>query len=232
MRILQCVVAAAELYAERTGEAVAKIVACAALQSLAVVHHSFDGVGGLCTGKLLFVGLFALQNGDVQLFFAEGSVSIELLLGFFNGLLCSFMNGVAFLPPELTAAQERARGFLPAHDTAPLIILHGQVAPRMQYMCKVIAEQRFTGGAHAQTVFQRLAAAHCHPSHFRSKALNMVFFLLQQAFGNKQRHCHVFVPGFFETGIQQALNIFPNGISVGAQNDTALHGGIVYQLCL
>ena len=229
---LQLVVAPGELHAKRAREPVAEIVAGAALQGLAVVHHGLDGVGGLGACKFFAVCLFALQHGDVQLFLTERGIGVQLLLCLGNGLFGRLVDGVPLLPPELAAAQKRARGLFPAHHAAPLVILHGQVAPRVQHMRKVVAEQRLGRGAHAQAVFQFFRAAHCHPRHLGRKALYMVFFLLQQALWNKQRHGHVFMAGFFEALVQQVHDVFPNGIAVWAQNHAALHGRVVHQFCL
>lgn len=66
-RMMQLVVAAGKGDIVSLAELVAKVVAGAALQRLAVLHHGFDGVGGLGTGKLFLVGLAALHHGDRQI---------------------------------------------------------------------------------------------------------------------------------------------------------------------
>ena len=98
-------------------------------------------------------------------------------------------------------------------------------------MGEMVAEQRLAGGAHAEAVLQRLGAAHRHPGHLGGKALHMVFFLLQQAFGDEQRHGYVLVPCGLKARVQQMHDVFPDGIAVRPQNDAALDGGIIHQLC-
>ena len=65
--MMQLVVAAGKGDVVSLAELVAKVVAGAALQGLAVLHHGLDGIGGLGTGKLFLVGLAALHHGDGQI---------------------------------------------------------------------------------------------------------------------------------------------------------------------
>ena len=59
MGILQFVVPTGEGYVIGAGELVAKVVAGARLEGLAVLHHGLDGVGGFGAGELFLVGLAA-----------------------------------------------------------------------------------------------------------------------------------------------------------------------------
>ena len=68
-----------------------------ALQGLAVLHHGLDGVGGLGTRKLLFIGLAALDNRDGQVLLADVCVAVQLLLGLSLSLGGSLVDGVALL---------------------------------------------------------------------------------------------------------------------------------------
>ena len=70
-RVVQLVVAAGEGHVIGLAELVAEVVAGAALQGLAVLHHRLDGVGRLRTGKLLFIGLAALDNRDGEILLAD-----------------------------------------------------------------------------------------------------------------------------------------------------------------
>lgn len=111
VRVLQRVVAARERDAEVLRPAVAEVVARAALQRDAVVHHRLDRVGGDRAGELLLLGLLARHGRDRE------DVLIELLIGaehaerFLHGLLGGLVHRVALLPQELGGAQERARRF-------------------------------------------------------------------------------------------------------------------------
>ena len=75
VRGLQGVVLAGELDAEGLGEAVPKIVGSPRLQRFAVVHQRLDGVGRHRPGKLIALGLFALDNRHSQRVLAEVGVN-------------------------------------------------------------------------------------------------------------------------------------------------------------
>ena len=114
---MQLVVAAGKGHVISLAELIAKVVAGAALQGLAVLHHGLDGIGGLGTGKLFLVGLAALHHGDGQILLADICVAVQLLLGLSLSLGGSLVDGVAFLPPELAAAQEGTGGLFSQRTT-------------------------------------------------------------------------------------------------------------------
>ena len=230
--VLQGVVAAGKCNVIGAAELIAKIVAGAALQGFAVLHHGFDGIGSLSTGKLFLIGLAAFQHGDAQIMLGKVGIAVQLLLGLSLGLLGSLVDGVAFLPPELTGAQERASGFFPANHAAPLIVQHRQVTVRMQHMAEMVAEHRFAGGAHSKALFQRVRTACSDPGNFGGKAVYQLALLFQQAFGDQHRHGHVFVAGCLKAAIQNFLDVLPDCIAIGAQHNKALDAGIFNQLCL
>ena len=58
------------------------------------------------------------------------------------------------------------------------------------------------------------------------------FSYLQQALRDQHGHCHVLMAGSLEPGIQILLDQLPDGLTIGAQDDKALHTGILHQLCL
>ena len=231
-RVLQLVVPPREGDVEGAGEPVPEIVAGAALQRLAVVHHRLDGVGRLRARELLAVGLAALDHRDLQVVLAEFRVAVELLLGLGDRLLGGLVDGVALLPPELPAAQEGAGGLFPTDHAAPLVVQQRQVAVGLQHMGEVVAEQRLTGGPHAEPLLQLLGAADRHPGALGGEALDMVLLLLQQALGDKQRHRHVLMAGRLEHPVQNVLDVLPDRIAVGAQDHAALDRGVVHQLRL
>ena len=66
----------------------------------------------------------------------------------------------------------------------------------------------------------------------RREAIDELAFLLQQALRDQHRHSHVLMAGSLEPGIQILLDQFPDGLTIGAQDDKALHTGILHQLCL
>ena len=231
-RGLQLVLPVGEGDAEGLGEAVAEVVAGAGLQRLVVVHHALDGVGVLRAGELLLVGLVAAQHGHGQQVLADVGVYLEHLPRLVQSLLGGGVDGVTLLPEELASAQEGAGGLLPAEHAAPLVVETGQVAPGVDYVAPVLAEQRLAGGADAQPLGQLLAAADGDPRALGREALNVVFFLLKQALGDEQRHGDVLVSRGLELPVQLGLDVFPNRIAVGAQDEKALYPGVVDQLGL
>ena len=96
----------------------------------------------------------------------------------------------------------------------------------------MIAEQRLGGGADAQALRQLLAAADRDPCALRRKALDVILFLLQQAFGDEHGHGHVLVTVCLEHPVKLLLNIFPNGVTVRAQNEKSLYPGVIDKLRL
>ena len=60
----------------------------------------------------------------------------------------------------------------------------------------------------------------------------MVFLFLQEGLGDEHGQIHVFVAGFFELRIHEALDVFPDGIAIGAVDEHALDAGVVDELGL
>ena len=95
----------------------------------------------------------------------------------------------------------------------------------------MVAEQGLGGRTDAQAFLQLFGAAVGDPRYFGSKTFYMVLFLLEQAFRDEQRHCHVLVTGLFKFRIQDALDVFPDCIAVWTDDHTAFDRRIVAQLC-
>ena len=100
----------------------------------------------------------------------------------------------------------------------------------MNNIFKVVTEKGFTGGAHTKTLLELLLAAVGYPSNLGGKALNVIFFLLQETLGNEHRHIHVLVTELLEHSVHNALDIFPDGITVGTDYHTPLNRGIIDKL--
>ena len=232
LHILKGVVLVRVLHVECLGKAVAEVMARAGLQRLAVVHHGLDGVGLFRTGETLLLGLFALEHRDGEILFAELRIDVQHAQGLLHRLLGGGVDGVALLPPELTAAQEWTSGLFPAHDRAPLVVQLGQVAPGTDDLCVMLAEQGLRGRAHAQALLQLFRAAMGHPRNLRREALDVVLLLLQQAFRDENRHCHVLVAGLLEHAVQHMLDVLPQRLRVRAHDDAAFDRGIVDHLRL
>ena len=214
------------------GKAVAEVVAGAGLERLVVVHHALDGIGVLGAGELFFLGLVAADDGHRHVIFQRIGVDLEHLQCLGARLFLGGMDRVTLLPEELTAAQERARRFLPAEHAAPLVIQARQVAPAVHNVAPVLAEQRLGRRADAQALGQLLAAADRDPRALRREALDVILLLLQEAFGNKHRHGDVFMSRLLEFPVQRVHDVLPDGIAIGAHDEQALYRGIVHELRL
>ena len=58
----------------------------------------------------------------------------------------------------------------------------------------------------------------------------MVLFLLQQAFGDQQRHVNILDTLLLKFSIHDALNILPDGVAIGAVDEHALNRRIIDEL--
>ena len=102
----------------------------------------------------------------------------------------------------------------------------------VQHAGPVVAEHGLAGGAHGQTLFQLVGTAHRDPRHLRREAIDQFALFLQQAFWDQHGHGHVLMAGGLEPGVQILLDQFPDGLTVGTQDDETLHAGVLHQLCL
>ena len=231
-RVLQLVVAAGEGHVVGAGELVAEVVAGRALQRLVVLHEALDGVGRFRTGELFLLGLLAGDDGDGEDVLKEIGIALQLLLGLVDGFLGGLVDGVALLPPELAAAQERAGRLLPADDGAPLVVEHRQLPVGLQDAGPVVAEHGLGRRAEGQTLLELFAAAHRDPGDLRREAVDELALFFQQAFGDQDGHRHVLMAGLFELGIHDALDVLPDCVAVRAQDRKALDRRILDQLGL
>ena len=214
------------------GEVGAEVVAGAGLQGLAVLHHGLHAVGRARAGELLLVALAAHEHGHGQLILGHLAVDVEHAHGLLLRLPGGGVDGVALLPEEFAGAKEGARALFPAHHAAPLVVLHGQVAPAAHPLGIHGAEDRLARGAHGQALLQLLAAALGHPRHLRREALHVLGLLEQQAFGDEHGHIHVFMPGVLEAAVELLLDALPDGEAVGADDHAAANRRVVNQLAL
>ena len=91
----------------------------------------------------------------------------------------------------------------------------------------MLAEQGLGGGADAVTLLQLLTAAIGNPGALRGKPLNVILFLLQQAFRDQHGHIDIFNADLFELSIHDFLDILPDGIAIRTVNENALDGRII-----
>ena len=102
----------------------------------------------------------------------------------------------------------------------------------LQNVCEMLTEQGLGSGTDSVLLLQALATAHGDPCTLGSKALHTIFLLLQQAFGDQQRHVDILNTLLLELLVHDVLNVLPNGIAIGAVNEDTLDGRIIDQLCL
>ena len=96
----------------------------------------------------------------------------------------------------------------------------------------VLTEQSLGGGTDAVALLQLLAASVGDPGALGGEALHMILLFLEQGFRDEHGQVYVLMPGLFELLIQFVLNVFPDGVAVGAVDEHSLDGGVVDQLCL
>ena len=102
----------------------------------------------------------------------------------------------------------------------------------MNHVLVVFTEQGLRSGADAVLLLQLLTASHSHPGALRGEALYMVLLLLKQALRDEHGQIHILVARLLEFLIQLMLDIFPDGIAVGAVDKHTLDGGVINQLRL
>jgi hypothetical protein len=96
----------------------------------------------------------------------------------------------------------------------------------------VLAKQHLGGGADAIALLQLFAAAMGHPGALGRKAVHVVLLLLKQGLWDEHGQIDVLMPCRFEHGVQLMLDVFPNGVAIGAIDEHAFDGGVVNQLRL
>ena len=119
--ILRLVILVQEGNVKRLGEVLTQEVAGSALQSLAVLHHCFDGIGVQCACKALGFALYALEYRYAHPLFCEIGIYMQHLLSLFFSLLASGVGSMSFLPQEFRCAQEWTRAHFPSHYVTPLV---------------------------------------------------------------------------------------------------------------
>ena len=108
---------------EHAGEVLAKAVRSSSLDSTAVGgNKGLHGGGVQTSSELLLLGLTAFNHRHGQQLLVHASVVVQNLEDFFRSLLLGGESTVAFLPEELTRANEGSGVLeLPANDVSPLV---------------------------------------------------------------------------------------------------------------
>ena len=202
------------------------------MERLAVVHQRFNRVSVFRTGETLFFGFYTFDDRHCKVVFTEIRIHVEHADCLFARFLGGGVDGVPLLPQKFAGTQKRTGGLFPAHHGNPLIVKLRQIAVRMHDCFIVFTEQGFGGRAHAKAFFELFIAAVGNPGDLGRETLNVVFFFIEQAFRNKHRHADIFMSERLKLPVELFLNIFPNGIAVGADDHTAFYAGVFDKLCL
>ena len=83
------------------------------------------------------------------------------------------------------------------------------------------------GGTDHQRLLQLLSAPMGHHRKLRRKALDVFSFLLDEAVRDEHGEVGVSVAGLLEPSIEGALDVLPQGVSIGANRHTPPHGSVI-----
>ena len=160
-----------------------------------------------------------------------------VLMRFLQGSSFEGLSGIKFVRekfvrPLLNISRLDIENYLKLQNIkCPLIVELGQVAVRLNYILKVIAEQSLRGRTDDKTLAELIVTADGNDSALGSKALNVILLLLKQALGNKHRHIYVLVTKLLEAAVKLSLYILPDSVAVGADDHASLNARIIDQLC-
>ena len=219
-------------------------MACAALQSLAILHHSLDGVGVECASKALCLALHTLHHRHCHVLLGEVGIHLQHLLCALLGLLACGMGGVSLLPQELAGAQEESCAHLPTHHVAPLVHQQGQVAIGMNPVLEGVPDDGLRGGTYDELLFQLGRRIHhhavmrlvglqsvvCHHRTLLGETFHVLGFLRQETLGDEQGEVGVLHACGLEHVVQSALHLLPDSVAVGLDDHTAAHVRLLGQV--
>ncbi len=230
--MLHLLVGVCERDVVRLCEILPELMRCAGLQRLSIRHERLDRVRRDGAREFLVVALAAADNRQAEDVFGHLAIDAQHLLHFCGGLFTGRVGRMPFLPQELERAQERARGFLPAHDVGPLVDEHREIAVRLNPLGVHHAEHDFGRGADRQALAQLFVAPLGDPRDLRREALDVLGFAHEEALGNEQREVRVLMTGGREAPVELGLDQAPDRVAVRAHDDAAAHGRIIRQLRL
>jgi hypothetical protein len=218
---------------EHPREVLPQLVAGAHLERLSVTHHALEGVRGVGAGEPLPFGLAADQHGEGH--DLAGEVLVDLVQdakGVGPGVVLGGVGGVAFLPEELSRAQEDTGPQLPAHDVGPLVDQEGQVAMALHPLGEEGVDDRLAGGPHDDGLRQLLAARVGDHGQLGAEALDVLGLPAQVRLGDEQREVGVLGAGILDPAVELRLHALPDGVAVGPDHHGAPDGTVVGHLRL
>ena len=225
-RVFELVISVSELDAVCLREVIAEVVAGTGLQSSAVVHERFDGIGCDRACEFLLVGLAALDRGDGKIFRAEVRVDVKHQLGSLDRLFHSGVDCVSLLPHELSGAKERSGLLLPADNAAPLVVVLGKISVGLDFVLVEVTEQGLGSGTHADSLLQLFLSAVSNPCNFRREAVDQVALFAEQVLRDHHGKIHVLYADCLEARVEVLLYSLPQRVARGLVDHESLDVGI------
>ena len=161
---------------------------------------------------------------------------------FFDGLFSRFVRGVAFLPEELSGAEEKTWAHLPAHDVAPLVDEQRQIAVAFHPAGEGSTDDRlrswtnhkrlgqFAGGDHLDRAIRLLLRFETMMRDHRTlggETFGMLRLFFEITQRNQQREIGVHMAGGLELRIELALDVFPQAVTPRLDHHAAAHLGVL-----
>ena len=216
------------------------------LQGLSVLHQGLYCEGVQRSGKPLMRALVAHDHGQCHNVPRKVGIHAHHPLSLFPGLLGRGMGRMAFLPEELSGAEEEPRAHFPADHVAPLVAQDGKVPPRMYPVLVGIPYNCFRSGPDHKFLFEPGIRIHHHAgavgighqpvmrNHgaFLGESLHMLRFPAQEGLWYEKREISVLHARFLEHTVQDRLHLFPYGIAIGLDYHAAPHGRLFGQVRL
>ena len=204
----------------------------ARLKALAVVHHRLHPEGGDGARELFLLRLSPRQNGHRKAGLCKLFIDGEHLHRLLHRLLFGGVDGVALLPEEFARAEEGTGGLLPTHDVRPLVHEDGKIAVRLDPLAVHRADDGLRSRADAEGLCKLFPARVRDNGDFGRKAFDVLRLLRHERHGDKEREVSVFMPRLLEALVELFLDVFPDGVSVRADDHRALDGAVVDELGL
>ena len=96
--VFQLAFLALKFHIKGLGKILSQKVTCSHLQGLTVLHHTFDTVGIIGTGKAFFFGFYAFNHRHSHKGFGKFRIHIQHFTGFYQCFLFGCVSGMTFLP--------------------------------------------------------------------------------------------------------------------------------------
>ena len=235
-----------ELHLEGFTKVLSEEVTGSALQSLTILHHSFDGISVECTSEALRLTLNSLNHRHCHIVLSKLCIDLEHLLSTLLSLFSCSMSRMSFLPKELACTEEETSSHLPPHYITPLIYQERKVAITLNPILESVPNDGFRSGTNDEFLFQfgcrinhnsimRLVCLETIVSYYGtllSKAFHMLRFLREETLGNEQGEISILNASLLEHIVEGALHLLPNCITVRLDDHAAANVALLGQIGL